>query len=261
MPDNVVINQERSNFIAKAQNDAWFPPNITNIQNDFGAVHVPIYIYNVGPLEHKLTHPRKSLVKACPSDKPYILAGQLEHPFRQVRRDQNGEKEVYLSDGYRIATIMLSPSNPGSDQNWSEDGLAMGANLNNQGVFWSVNNPPTEQELKAAVKRMEDDFTKELAKMVRIEAEEGAAAAQGRANYKSRAAADYYQRSFSWHRNDQIPRKKLSQMECAACGESISSIARICKECGAPTDPEKLERWLDSKLESKTPAKQQAGAR
>ena len=252
MPD-IVVNKQKGDEIARAQNEAYFPPVIAEVQQDFGIKSVPIYIFNVAPLEHNSPRPPNHphlFIRACPKNKPYILVGQIEHPFREVSRDQNGNQKVNLTDGYREATKMLNPMNPGTDQNFAEEGFMAGGNLNNYGVFWSKHNPPLDEEVSAARKRMERKFGESLDLMMKIEAEEGAAALPGRVDRVAHAAADYFGRTFSWHQRF-VPDTKPNQVACQACGESISAVARICKECGAPTDPAKLDVWLTERFNTK----------
>ena len=250
MPDSYVANPQRSAELAQRQNEVYFPNMVSNISPTFDAPVIPIYIYNISTLELKdqraPNHPHL-WIKACPQGDAWVLAGSITHPFSQVEYDQNGIKRIDHVDGYREATVMLSPMNPGKDQNFtSPDPLNVGGNWNDYGVFWSINNPPTEQELAAARQRMERTYKAELAKMARIEAKNPQDALDI-ANDISHAAAAYYGESTGWHRSNLVP-KTAGKTECGACGEAIQARARICIHCGAPTDPEKLEKWIDKQF-------------
>ena len=187
------------------------------------------------------------LIRACPEDQEWILTGTIEHPFPQKDYDQNGNMRIDYIDGFKEATVMLSPLNPGRDQNWSNpDAFNVGGNLNDFGVFWSKENPPLPVELAAAKRRMERTYQAELKEMAKIEAKNPANAAE-RANDISHAAANYFGESTSWHRSDLKPKVETGKVECGVCGEGIQRSARLCIHCGAPTDPEKQERWLEAK--------------
>jgi hypothetical protein len=250
---------------AAAVNEQFFPVNITEIQENFAPSSTPIYVYNVAPLEFNEprfpNHPHM-LIRACPTDEAYTLVNSITHPFPESYRDENGNRLVRWINGYREATRMLAPGNPGTDQNFSDvNALNVGGNLNNFGVFWSTNNPPTSQELKAARKRMETTFQNELSELAKIEAGPGGVnEAAGRANRISHAAVEHFNKfrlagkklSYSWHRTDLVPdQAEMNKVNCGACGESIQPTARICIHCGAPTDNEKLERWIEQKFSEK----------
>lgn len=242
------------------------PAFLSDVPENFGVNEVPIYFYNVGPLEFNEprypNHPHM-LIRACPPGTPYIMArGSISHPFQEIRLDQNENKFVVMTNGYREASKMLNPMNPGTDQNWHEP-TAMNeyGNLNQYGVFWSIHNPPLENELAEARARMEATFKRELELMVRIEAQEGPAGAQSRVNNLSRAAAKYFNQTYSWFRLDLIPQtKELGKVECWACGEQIRPKALLCMHCGAPMEDAKRQAWLDAKFAEKRGPGRPAGS-
>lgn len=243
------ISQQKS----QSRNEALFPNVITDVGPTFGAKSVPIFIYNVSGLgwdsKDGLTRPPNHphlTIKACPEGEPYILTGTIEHPFPEVSYDANNNRRIDYTDGYREATVMLSPLNPGRDQNWTmADALNVGGNLNDFGVFWSVHNPPLEQEVAAARARMEKTYRAELEVLAAIEAK-NPDDARSRANKISHAAANYFGRSYSWHRSDLVPSSvNQGKIPCWACGESIMPSALLCVHCKAPQAEEKRERWLE----------------
>jgi hypothetical protein len=255
MPDNIIERRDIGSLGAQAQNRAIYGvSNIAEIQSDFGAPKVPVFIYNISNQEFNIPRPPNHphmLLRACPIGQPYALVGTIEHPFREVHYDQNDNQIVKLTVGPVEATKMLNPMNPGIDQDWDGPSLLEGGNLNAFGCFWSMHNPPLESELEAARKRLEKTYRKELETMVAVEAKEGPDGARNRANDISHAAANYFNQSYSWHRTDLIPKEKMGQQECGACGEKINIVAKLCRHCGAPTDPKKLDAWIESKTEVK----------
>ena len=234
-------------------NEAIFPNVISEIQETFTPKKIPIYVYNVSRMEFNIPRPPNwphLLIRACPENLSYLLVGQLEHPFAQIDYDQNYGKKIEYKNGYREATVMLSPMNPGTDQNFdSPDPLDVGGNLNNYGVFWSTTNPPSEKELEAARTRMEKTYRKELDMLAGLEAK-SPEEARDRANNISHAAANYFGRSYSWHRSDLTPREG-AKIPCNICGELIQPSARICVHCGAPTDEAKQDQWLEGRFAEK----------
>ncbi len=251
MPDSYIPRPDVSEAKSTSRNQAFFPPVIMDITPTFNAPEVEIFIYNISRIEFNDSRPPNHphmLIRACPEGEEYIHTGTVVQPFPQKDYDQNGNMRIDYVDGFREATVMLSPLNPGRDQNWSNpDAFNVGGNLNDFGVFWSVNNPPLPIELAAARRRMERTYQAELKEMAKIEAKNPANAAD-RANDISHAAANYFGESTSWHRSDLKPKNEgLGKIPCEVCGESIQASAKLCIHCGAPTDPEKQEAWLEAK--------------
>lgn len=127
----------------------------------------PIYIYNVGPFEQNFSAPPifpHIRWKACPSNKPYELVAVSDTVILSLETDNNGITRPKINDGLNLIARLISPSNPGLDQNWSvQNELNIGRNLNKYGIFYSLNNPPTYDEVEQAKNRMHSEFKNELA--------------------------------------------------------------------------------------------------
>lgn len=165
MPDNYVPRPDLSSANAARQNEKINPNVISDVGTTFGAPIVPIHFYNVSALGwediHQICRPPvfpHVFLRACPEGQRYIKACQdMQHPFPQAFEGQNGEKLIRYVDGYIEAAKFLCPENPGTDQDFSvQNGLNIGNNLNEYGIFWSVNEPPLESEIDAAVRRLEN---------------------------------------------------------------------------------------------------------
>lgn len=254
MPENIIERTDIATAKAQARNESVSPSSIYDVQNDFGVQRQTIYIYNTSQQEFNTPRPPNHphmLLRACPAGQPYALVGSITHPFTEIEYDQNLNKQVRLTDGFREASKMLNPMNPGTDQDFDGASFSEGGNLNMMGCFWSTNNPPTQDELDADKVRKEKTYRKELETLVAIEAKEGPDGARNRANNISHAAAVYYGQSYSWHRSDLVPKQKLGMAPCGVCAEEINLAAKLCRHCGAPTDEEKQSLWLAARTEGK----------
>jgi hypothetical protein len=256
--ESVIERPDIAQGHARERNQAFFPNDIREIADNFSPTSIPIYVYNVSPLEFNEprypNHPHM-WIKPCPAAKEYVLVNSITHPFPENYRDENGNLLVRWTNGYREATRMLSPANPGSDQNWQTvDPMNVGGNLNNFGVFWSVHNPPLPEELAAGRDRLGKTFKAELAELSKIESGVGGTAeAQARANNISHAAANYFGTSHSWHRSDLIPKgaKAGATIECPNCMEQIAAIAAVCRHCDAVLDEDKARRLFPDRFRNK----------
>ncbi len=219
------------------------------ISPNFGVDSTSVYFYNIAPraisAPRPPNHPRMFFA-ACPVGEPYHLVGQIEHPFQQLTEDQNGVKITMLTDGYIEAARMLNPLNPTLDQDWNDgQSLQEGGNLNYLGIFWSKNNPPRADEVKAARARLEKTYRKEIERMNACKTADEARLA---ANDISHAAADFFGRSYSWHESNLNAQDPADFAECAACGEQIRKKAMICRFCQAPQDATLQAKWLEAKI-------------
>jgi hypothetical protein len=254
MAESIIERPDVANSKAHQRNSDFFSTGITEVQENYAPKSIPIYIYNVSPLEFNEprypNHPHM-LIRACPAGKEYILVNSLTHPFAENFRDENGNLMVRWVNGYREATRTLSPANPGVDQNFEDaNPFNINGNLNNFGVFWSANNPPLPQELRAAKSRLEKTFKQELAELAKIESGVGGTnEAQARANNVSHAAANYYGQSFSWHRSDLVPKNTpAGQIECPNCEEKISASAAVCRHCNAVLDETRARKLFPDRF-------------
>lgn len=264
MPENIIERNDIASAKAEGRNAAFFPPVIASIQDSFGAKEIPIFIYNVSRVEFNSPRPPNHphmLIRACEEGKEYAQVGTISHPFHEVKYDENGNKEIRLTDGYKEATKMLSPMNPGTDQNFSApDAFNVGGNLNDYGCFWSINyelddkgklvGVPLPSEVMAARKRMEKTYKAELEKLASVESK-NPEDARALANNISHAAADYYGVSTSWHRTDLIPKAKAGNIDCPNCAEKIAATAAMCRHCDAVINDEKARKLFPQKFAPK----------
>jgi hypothetical protein len=123
------------------------------------AVAERVYIYNISPMEHEKDHPTFKTVKipACPVGVPYKLAFSI--PSMLVRTDmnvcQNDEITFQGTNGVRVAMDIVNPDNLTLNQWWEPSPYAysIGNDLGVKGVFWSLRNPPFEEDLENSKKK------------------------------------------------------------------------------------------------------------
>ncbi len=100
--------------------------------------------------------------------------------------------------------------------------FSSGNNYNQQGLFWSKNDPPTEQELKEAELRLEKFYRGLLEKAT---ATETAAPNQlpDLINDHYRLAADYFGEEYSWHKKRIVKKSETAKEQCPNCGGEIKT--------------------------------------
>lgn len=251
MPENLM---DRSDIAAAKAAERNGPMMLTIQGENFSSGETPIYFYNVSQLDFSVPRPPNHphmYIRPCPKDKPYVMArGTIVHPFSEIREDQNENKFPVLTNGYREATRMMNPMNPGTDQDFAiESEFHQGDNLNEYGVFWSTHNPPLDEELAGAKQRMEKRYRKELERMGRAKTADEALQMRNRI---SAAAADYFGVSATWHQTDLVS-KDHGKIDCGVCGEKIQPTAKLCIHCKAPTDEKKQAAWLEANTSPNLP--------
>jgi hypothetical protein len=186
-----------------------------------------VYLYTISKREFTVYRApliRSLIIPACGPTERYRLVTRLSQPFPQPDTDpKNGDVIVHdrgkSHDARYIAQDICNPDNMTLDQNayvGMNDRLVSGygTNLSAQGVFWSLSNPPAEEEIKAAERRREIYYGKlwEQANMLAAADPKALAVALTQDHHM---AAEYFGREASWH---QILRPMA---DCPNCGEKI----------------------------------------
>jgi len=195
-----------------------------NPLNEF-APKYHVYIFNIGPLTH--TVEKGSLgtfrISPCEAGKKYTKAIVLPAIVRTSYLDAaTNAMRTDDVEGKHIARDIVNPYLGGD---WSE-----GQNLEEKGVFWSLNETPTDEELNNARAKMEAFFRKQLAIATSLET-------QGDTGLKQitptmRLAASYFGEDRPWNK---IYRKIG---ECPVCGEPMKENT-VKHGCGYVPDPER----------------------
>ena len=171
---------------------------------------------------------RQIAIPKCPEGKRSHCFMQVQHPVQQPNLnpdDVNGPPLWKLDDARSVALGVCNPSYVGKDlaiqdkELNAESVLSSGeCNLTRQGIFASMNEVPTEEELKKAETRREAYYKFRVAEADGLE----------RSNPKQlqyiltedhHLAADYFGLEANWHR---APSAKI---DCPNCGEKIPRTA------------------------------------
>jgi hypothetical protein len=180
-----------------------------------------VYMYNVSEQPQDIFRPPLFANLHVPGRKrgeDYTLAARLPSPLLAPQGSvDSDELSTSLMDTRRVVMDMINPDNLGLDQ----DAVIakpsnIGNNLGAKGVFWSLNYPPTEDEVKAAVKRMETYFNKVLEKIKALETSNPKEMLE-HLGPEAHTAADYFGIETSWHG------KRSRPMDCPNCGERIKA--------------------------------------
>jgi hypothetical protein len=181
-----------------------------------------INIYNIAhrSFERRLGNHIPCLkMRACPEGERYVHVAKIPHPFIEKWHDpDNGEIRTRGTPGERIAMDIVNPANTGidldaalsEDQSWMDGGTD---DYSRRGLFFSRNDPPTDDEVKKAYARMEKFYRAKL-QQARVLAQ------QGRhldITDEHHAAADYFQERASWHTIAEVP------SVCNNCGEDMKA--------------------------------------
>lgn len=205
-----------------------------------------VYIFNVSDHEIRIERPwcnfnpadmsRALVIPACPKgqrvSKPYRIADVVQMP---LRNDVTRTVTTIGQTGEFLAQDAINPEDPSGSwrtvrpvmpgQSFNE-----GVNMYRWGLFWTLNETPTDEEVNTARKRLEDNYNALITEAKNL----WAMGEKGRSQIGNthRRAASYFGLEFEWNV------LYRTQKECPGCGERISDSAVICK-CGATFDWQK----------------------
>lgn len=181
-----------------------------------------LYIYNIGPMSWVGANAiskgsaGRYQIQACTPDAPFTRPLIIPSIVIDTYMVEN-EIKTHSMRGEALCKDIVHPM---LGKTWS-----VGQNLDDFGVFWSRNNPPKEQELLEARKKMELTFRAALTEATGLEA-------IGRLQDITpimRFAADYYKEDRPWNK---IYRKIA---ECPGCGGPVKPGIAV-HPCGAVLD-------------------------
>jgi hypothetical protein len=124
-----------------------------------------VYLHSISKRSFEQPHPiyRNVIIPACPKDKRYITFMAITHPVMTQHVDPNdpGGKPLYIFENAKRAALnVCNPSFVGADLSIQDKAIEVQyqissgeCDLTRQGVFASLNEIPTEEELKKAEAR------------------------------------------------------------------------------------------------------------
>ena len=165
---------------------------------------------------------RYSRVSRCPrvarmSDTSFVV--RLPNLVPQIDREGGvGDLMRRTHRAELVAMSLVNPNNLSLDQDATPAPgtvTGIGNNLTVQGVFWTRNEKPTEDELKAAEGRREK-YYRTLLNRARVLENTNPKALEEELNQDYRLAAQYFGEETSWYR------AHAAKGICPNCGESIT---------------------------------------
>jgi hypothetical protein len=220
-----VSTDESGNFNAQSLRETQQAnPTMYVDPNQFRKPDFFVYVYSVvdpRPAGKKLTRslppliPNIEIAEIKPGSR-YVLVTKIASPVNQPLMRENGESYIDLHDARRVAMDIVNPENLSLDQDRKTTGVlrAEGNDYGKLGVFWSLTNPPTEEEIASAIARKEAFYQARLEQARVIEMSNP----KGLDEYlttNDHVAAEYFGLEFAWHKQFTRP------ATCPICGDAI----------------------------------------
>jgi hypothetical protein len=193
---------------------------------DLRSPEYTVYLHSISKRSFEQPHPiyRNVVIPACPKDKPYITFMRIKHPVQIPTvnpDDPSGPTVIKVENGKRAALTVCNPSFVGADLSIQDQTIDMQyqiasreCNLTQQGIFASMNEIPTEQELKRAEARRTAYYKRcfeEMNALMRSDPKR----AQDELTTDHHMAAEMFGVDVDWHR------VVTPKIECPNCGEKI----------------------------------------
>ena len=180
-----------------------------------------VYLYNVSEQSFDVFRPPLFANIHIPGRKrgeDYARVARFPSPLLAPQGSVDSDEiSTNVMDTRRVVMDICNPDNLGFDQNTViAKPSNIGNNLSAKGVFWSLNETPTKEEVDAAVKRMEGYYNKVMEKMKALETSDPKGLLD-MLGPEAHSAADYFGIETSWHG------KRSRPMDCPNCGERIKS--------------------------------------
>ena len=177
-----------------------------------------IYLYNVSQMDHEVSRPplvRKMVIQARKSNEKYALVTRLPQPLVIPKGNvDSSEIDIYAQDTRRFVMDLINPDNLGINQDAAIDPTKVtgqGNDLGQKGVFYSLTNPPSDEEVASAYKRMEGRY-KFLLTQARTVETSNPKALPDILSPEHHIAADYFHETTNWHS------KPVHKDNCPRCG-------------------------------------------
>lgn len=182
-----------------------------------------VYLYNVSEQSFKVSRPplmREFTIAGRKTGEQYALVTSLPQPLLTPKGNvDSNEIDIVPTDTRRFVTDIINPDNLTIDQDAviaPDKRTSQGNDLGQKGVFWSLNNPPTDKEVKRAYDRMEGFYTAKLNEAKALETSNPQALRE-LLGPEHHAAAEYFGIETSWHGKQSRP------MDCPNCGDRVKA--------------------------------------
>jgi hypothetical protein len=180
-----------------------------------------VYIFSISERSYEVFRPPyfKKLVLIGKKNKDqYVKCASLPHPLNVPDCNvDSSEISTKPMDARRVAMDIINPDNLGFDQDAViSNPTSIGNNLGEKGVFWSLNEIPTDEELARAKHRMETYYKTLTDKANTVHASDpGKLPDLLTPEYLAAAAynEENFGMSFAWHA------KQVRLEVCDICGE------------------------------------------
>jgi hypothetical protein len=194
-------------------------------------IHQHIYLYSVAKRGFKRSHPYfKGELKGCKPTERYVQCAIIPDPPQQLAVDaERGGLRVEVEPrdeaGWRVAIDILNPNNPTLDPYWKPNAVQSaafsigdGMDIIRFGLFPSLNNPPTEEELQRAELSRDDSRQR----LIDEAFAEQASNPQGFRNWlrthpEIKDAMDAFGVQADWYKLQE------AKMSCPNCGDQIKT--------------------------------------
>lgn len=180
-----------------------------------------VYIYNIAYRTFEIRRPPYFPIvrlSACPPTEPYVKVMSIPNIVNEKWVDSaSGEIRNRGTQGERFAMDLINPANIGVDMwasvsaeaSWIDGGTD---DMSRRGLFFSRNDPPTQEELDKAKARLETHYRRMLAQADELSRDPKTFREIGPEHH---AAAEYFRVKASWHVIAELP------SVCENCGETI----------------------------------------
>lgn len=192
--------------------------------NMFRAPEFYVYIHTISEREFIVQQPPlfpSVILPACKPGQKCSKVLAIPSPLNQIDREGAvGDLIVRAHDARMCAASLLNPNNPTLDQdrvtNMNVQGYAygFGTNLHDQGLFWSLNEKATPEEIAKAEARRERYYRGLIEKARTLEIS-NPKELETLINQDYHMAAEFFHLETTWHH------KYVKFGECPLCGEQI----------------------------------------
>lgn len=185
-----------------------------------------VYVFSISKRSFVQPHPvfQNIAIPACPKDKRYIRVFTTSHPTMRPEVDPNnpgGPNILRVENGTRLALSICNPDYVGTDLSIQDKGADLvnqisssECNLTRQGIFASLNEVPTEEELQKAENRRLAYYRSIFQRMNELWRGDPKKA-QDELTIDHHLAAEMFGIDVDWHK------LTTPKIECPNCGEKI----------------------------------------